>query len=179
MSNSLAAIVPLGTAYNLPFIVRNSSGVPVNADALPTYRTYDSDVANYAMSGGGGTAAFRHTFTVTGAANNGSGLIRITTSAAHNLATGQVVTISGVGGVSNANGTFVVTVITGTTFDLQGSSMSGTYTSGGTGNVTGLYYAQVAVTSGNGFGREKCFPVVVTYAISGANQSQVLYLQVV
>lgn len=69
--------------------------------------------------------------TITGVANNGSGLIRITVASTASLTTGDFKTISGVGGVPNANGSFTITVISGTTFDLQGSTFAGTYTSGG------------------------------------------------
>lgn len=68
--------------------------------------------------------------TVTGAADNGSGLIRIT-SAAHGLSTGDRITIKDVGGIGNAVGQFYVTVIGSGTFDLQDSTFTGTYTSGG------------------------------------------------
>lgn len=68
---------------------------------------------------------------VTGAANNGSGLIRITVASTASLTTGDTRTLSAVGGVPNANGTFVITVISGTTFDLVGSTFGGLYTSGG------------------------------------------------
>lgn len=71
------------------------------------------------------------TKTVSGAANNGSGLVRITTSTAHGFSTGYTVTLSGVGGVPGANGTFTIAVISTTTFDLVGSTFSGAYTSGG------------------------------------------------
>lgn len=73
-----------------------------------------------------------YSFTITGAANNGSGLIRIT-SAGHKLRTGDHVTISSVGGCVEANAAWVVTVITGNTFDCNGSTFTNTYTSGGTG----------------------------------------------
>lgn len=72
---------------------------------------------------------------VTNVASNGSGLLRVTTSTPHGLATGDYVTISGVtdSGGSGANGDWEVTVIAATTFDLGGSSSSGySYTSGGT-----------------------------------------------
>ena len=68
---------------------------------------------------------------VTGAANNGSGLIRITVASTATLATGNVKTLSAVGGVPNANGTWTITVISGTAFDLQSSTFAGVYTSGG------------------------------------------------
>jgi hypothetical protein len=68
--------------------------------------------------------------TVSGCANNGSGLIRIT-STAHGFTTGDYVTLTSVGGVSNANSRYQITRITDNTFDLDGSTFAGTYTSGG------------------------------------------------
>jgi len=63
--------------------------------------------------------------------NNGIGFIRITVSVTSGFITGQRVIIQEVGGVTNANGRWVITVINQTQFDLQGSSFVGTYTSGG------------------------------------------------
>lgn len=74
------------------------------------------------------------TIAVTGVANNGAGLIRITTASAHPFATGDHVAVYGVGGVTVANDAWAVTVIDSTHVDLQGSAFSGTYTSGG--NIT-------------------------------------------
>ena len=68
--------------------------------------------------------------TVTGAANNGSGLVRVTV-ASHTYRTGDTVVITRVGGVTGATGTFKVTRVSGTQFDLQGSTFGGAYTSGG------------------------------------------------
>lgn len=77
-------------------------------------------------------AAKRLLKTVTGAANNGSGLIRITTSpSARNLYTGNHVTITGVGGTTEANAGWFITVITANTFDLIASTFTNAYTSGG------------------------------------------------
>jgi hypothetical protein len=72
------------------------------------------------------------TVTVTNAANNGLGLIRITTGAAHGRTTGDKVFISGVTGTTEANGGWIVTVIDATTIDLQASTFTNTYVSGGT-----------------------------------------------
>src|SRR5581483_11551895 len=58
---------------------------------------------------------------VTGAANNGSGAIRIAVATTASLASGQIRTLSGVGGTTEANGTWAITVIDATHFDLQGS----------------------------------------------------------
>jgi hypothetical protein len=68
--------------------------------------------------------------TITGAANNGSGLIRITATG-HTFATGDKIAVYGVGGTTEANGAWTITVITANTFDLQGSTFSNAYTSGG------------------------------------------------
>lgn len=68
---------------------------------------------------------------ISGAANNGSGLIRLTVASTSGWTTGDSKTISAVGGVTNANGTFLITVIDGTHIDLQGSTFAGVYTSGG------------------------------------------------
>ena len=71
------------------------------------------------------------TVAVTGAADNGSGLIRITATA-HGLLDDWLVTIASVGGTTEANGDWRVTVVDADTIDLQGSTFSNTYTSGGT-----------------------------------------------
>lgn len=76
-------------------------------------------------------AAFNvSTFTITAATNTPT--INITTSAAHGLINGDIVTINGVLGNTNANGTHIVDNITPTTFDLLGISGNGAYLSGGT-----------------------------------------------
>jgi hypothetical protein len=73
---------------------------------------------------------------VTGAASNGGpNLIRITVAntdaAPFPIVTGEYRTLSAVGGVAAATGTWQVTRISGTTFDLVGSAFAGSYTSGG------------------------------------------------
>lgn len=78
--------------------------------------------------------------TITGAANNGSGLIRITATG-HGFATSDRISVYGVGGTTEANGVWTITVITADTFDLQSSTFSNAYTSGGTATNRGLYYA--------------------------------------
>ena len=63
--------------------------------------------------------------------NNGIGFIRVTVSVTSGFKTGQRVIIQEVGGVTNANGRWTITVINQTQFDLQGSSFVGTYSGGG------------------------------------------------
>lgn len=79
--------------------------------------------------------------TITNVTNNGVGLIRITTAIAAQYETGMRFTISGVVGVPNANGSFAITRISNTQFDLQGSTFAGAYTSDGTAyrNIHQLY----------------------------------------
>jgi hypothetical protein len=69
---------------------------------------------------------------VTGAANNGSGLIRLTVDSTSTFTTNDEGSVSSVGGTTEADGTWLVTVISGTTMDLQGSTFTNTYTNGGT-----------------------------------------------
>lgn len=73
--------------------------------------------------------------TVSGATN--ATPIVITTSAAHGLATGQIVGISGVLGNTAANGQFAITVTGANTFSLTSSVGNGVYSSGGLITVPG------------------------------------------
>jgi len=74
---------------------------------------------------------------VTAVVNNGSGLLRVTCSAAHNLTTGMRVDIaSATTAGMTLNGQWVVTVIDSTTIDLQSSTFAGSWTSGGTVTMT-------------------------------------------
>lgn len=72
---------------------------------------------------------------ITGAADNGSGLIRITATS-HGYETGNTVSITGVGGTVEANALWTITVVTDNTFDLVGSTFTNAYTSGGTVTAT-------------------------------------------
>lgn len=69
-------------------------------------------------------------------ANNGGGLIRVTTASPHNYTTGDEVLIQGVGGTTEANGIWIATVINSTTIDLNNSVFVNAYTSGGTVEIT-------------------------------------------
>lgn len=69
--------------------------------------------------------------TVTNAANNGSGLIRLTLATTNGMITSQTVTVRDVGGVTSANGDWTITVINKTQIDLQNSTFSGSYSSDG------------------------------------------------
>jgi hypothetical protein len=58
--------------------------------------------------------------------------IVVTTPQAHNLTTNERVELTSVGGNTAANGEWIVTVLSPTTFSLNGSVGNGAYTSGGT-----------------------------------------------
>jgi len=78
---------------------------------------------------GGG---FPATVAITGTADNGAGLVRITTTAAHGLVTGNVSQILAVTGTIEANGVWLVTRIDDYNFDLVGSAFASAWISGGT-----------------------------------------------
>jgi hypothetical protein len=91
--------------------------------------------------------ALADTLPVTGAVDNGSGLIRLTVTG-HTLLTGDVVPVMNVGGVLNATGIFTVTVFDANHVDLQNSVFVGTYTSGGT--INRLLHITGAADNGSG-----------------------------
>lgn len=161
--------VNLGDTLAISVLVA-SSGVPTNADALPTYRVYDDDSVVIT-----GTSALNDTGNVTGATNASPIVI---TSANHGLNTGTRVTVASVGGNTAANGTFVVTRIDANTFSLQGSTGNGSYTSGGTWQTTGLYRISFTASSGNGFVAGKPYSILVSYALSSTQQAQLMTFQV-
>lgn len=68
---------------------------------------------------------------VSGATNNGSGLIRLTVGSTTGLTSGQQLAVTGVKGTTEANGTWTINVIDSTHIDLVASTFTNTYTSGG------------------------------------------------
>lgn len=72
------------------------------------------------------------TIKISGAADNGSGLIRITTASDHTFVSGTRLTLAGIIGTTEANGTWPITVLDELHFDLQGSAFVHAYVSGGT-----------------------------------------------
>jgi len=81
------------------------------------------------------TAVSRKQISVTGMANNGSGLIRVTFSGRHGQRTGQQMYILGTVGTTEANGLWTVTVVSTTQLDLDGSTFTNAWVSGGTGYI--------------------------------------------
>lgn len=68
---------------------------------------------------------------ISNAENNGSGLIRLTLNTTNGMITGQRVTIGDVVGTTEANGNWSVTVVNETQIDLDGSTFTSAYSSGG------------------------------------------------
>jgi hypothetical protein len=105
------------------------------------------------------TVPAQHRYTigvnVSGAADNGSGKVRITTAGTHYLATGDVAVIASVGGTTEANGIQTVTRIDSTHFDIPAVAFANVYTSGGV--VGGQAYSHSIYSDDNG----------VTWALGG------------
>lgn len=76
----------------------------------------DCDIVN-----AGGSYVDTTILTIASIADNGDNLIRVTTAAAHGLTTGDQIRQTRCG---SANGTFIVTVISSTVYDCQGSSFA-------------------------------------------------------
>lgn len=68
---------------------------------------------------------------ITAVTDNGSGAIRLTIGITSGFITGQRVIVNNVGGVTDANGDWTITVVSNTEIDLNQSTFSGSYTSGG------------------------------------------------
>lgn len=155
-----------GTIKGCAQAKNTSTGAPVNADALPTFRTYGDSGS---LSGAAGTTTFKDSGSITGATNTNPIVI---TSVAHGLTNGTRVTITGVGGNTNANTTATVANKTADTFELSGVAGNSNYTTGGTWNVTGLYQVSIDATGGNGFEAGKTYTVLVQWAVSSTNQAE-------
>lgn len=70
--------------------------------------------------------------TITGAADSGSGEVRLTVASTATFTTGESKTVSDVTGTTEANGTWTITVVDGTHIDLDGSTFANAWVSGGT-----------------------------------------------
>jgi hypothetical protein len=80
----------------------------------------------------GGTVRQRVAYgAIVGTANNGSGVIRITTNQPHRLVTGDKAQVTGVLGTIEANEVWVVDYVDATHLDLRGSVFTNAWTGGG------------------------------------------------
>jgi hypothetical protein len=112
------------------------SGVSGNTAANGTFTITKVDNDRFSLNGSTGNGAYTGggtwvlTDTITGATGAGVSPIVIT-SANHGLSTGARVTITGVGGNTNANGTFTITRVDNDKFSLNGTTGNGAYSGGG------------------------------------------------
>jgi hypothetical protein len=113
------------------FTPGNTVIVPIKV----TWSAQDQNEQNFYLAGlNDVTGAVEWTSAVTGSitgATNASPIV-ITTASTSGLATGESVTLGGVNGNTAANGSFTITVLNSTQFQLNGSTGNGAYTSGGT-----------------------------------------------
>lgn len=123
---TLAAQVPPITLTNGPIVSAVTSANPTTGEVTTTIASSSpaSSVLGEAVTPG--CAQLEVT-------NAGGTPIVITTAAPHNLLTGYVATVADVGGNTNANVTSTVTVLSPTTFELDGTTSGpSSYTTGGT-----------------------------------------------
>lgn len=151
-----------GAASTLPFQLRGNSNEPVEPDAAPTWRVFG---ANGQVASGTGSASSFESGSITGATNAAPIVI---TSAAHQVVTGQNVTVASVAGNTAANGQFIATYVGVNTFSLAGSTGNGVYTSGGTWKTTGLYKVALSGAVLNSLEAGKTYTVVLTFTLSAA-----------
>lgn len=147
---SAALEYPINTLTPIRFAGQNSVSIPAGNQVLSDPLPIDVLAAASAwvrvtVPAGGATPCGYTAVYVSGGANGSSSdsvgayiygasnasPIVVTTTSAHNLTTGNSVTIAGCGGNTAANGTWTVTTLTSTTFSLNSSTGNGTYTSGG------------------------------------------------
>ena len=91
-------------------------------------------VSSTATNGAGGIIVgpdHPNVLSVIGVAQNSPKATIVVTTTAHELVTGDIVAVAGVGGVTGANGSWSVRVLSDTTFELVGSTFAGSFTSGG------------------------------------------------
>lgn len=151
--------VALGSQFKGVIVTRTDAAVPTDSTGLPAYRVYGSAL----MANGTGSLALKDSGNVTGATNASPIVIA---SAGHGLSTGTRVTVASVGGNTAANGTFQITAVDSNSFSLDGSTGNGSYTSGGSWHVSGLYDFTFTPTGGNGFVQDQTYTVLVTATVS-------------
>lgn len=127
-----------------------STGTNQYTVSLPTDSSAAGWVDGEVIQASIGNASTSSSISISGAANNGSGLIRLTVPSSATLSTSQQVYVSGVSGTIEANGVQTVTVIDATHIDLQGSTFTNTYQSS-SGGLNVLTLTVTGKTGGTKF----------------------------
>jgi len=130
--------IPEGSTAFYRASLTDEDGVRINSSDIDSITLTLYDVASNAIinsrdaqdvnGANGGTYAFSNA-SITDASNADPIVI---TSNAHGLSSKDVVNVSGVLGIPNANGSFPITKVDANSFSLDRSAANGTYTSGGT-----------------------------------------------
>jgi hypothetical protein len=114
------------------------TGIPIPGNTLRITENDDNRVTQQTGAPNGslnelpGTDPNAVTYrTISNAIGNGSGRIRLTVNTTSGMITGQNVTIGDVVGTTEANGNWTITVINLTTVDLDNSTFTNAYSSGG------------------------------------------------
>lgn len=119
---------------NLPITLGSNAAIGVAAatDTLTITQPITDNGSDYRVTkvGPGIVQYSAHSGVITNTTGNGVSPI-VVTSNAHGLKTGQQVIISGVGGNTNANSTFTITVVHPNEFSLNGATGNGAYGGGG------------------------------------------------
>jgi hypothetical protein len=127
---SATAFYTASSAFILAVVLRSGSGAPEGFN--PSVVTDLSLLAQHPFA-----APFAGQMTVSAAANNGSGAIRLTVNSTANCSSGNTVTVSGLTVCTEANATWAVTVVDGTHIDLRGSAIVHTGSDSGTAYLLG------------------------------------------
>lgn len=159
MKTGYAGLVTLNATIDKVVVSVDGSDVPLDADALPTYRIYGP--AGVLETG---SVSYKDTGSITGATN---ATPTVVTSVGHGLTTGTKITISGILGNTGANGTYVITKLTSNTFSIAVDTSGGSaYTSGGVWHVTGVYDIALSPTTGKNYASGGVYNVFVYAAYS-------------
>jgi len=121
---------------------------PVEASSISDISFTDTTIKSIVDNGTGrltGNVDSAWTGTISGCADNGSGLIRVTDNS-HPYSTSDEINISAIVGTVEANSSFAnptwkITKIGANTYDLQGSTYANGYTSGGTSSLNTIIYS--------------------------------------
>ena len=148
-----------------------STGVPTEPSANPTYRIYGPS----GLVATGSLSTKKESASITGATNATPIVI---TSVGHGLQTGMRVTVASVGGNTAANGTWNITVVNADTFSLDTSVGNGSYTSGGTWSVAGLFDISITPTDAGGYDTGS-FVIHVTDTVSSVTKTKTYSFEVV
>lgn len=161
--SGFVGFVQLASTIDAVIVAKNSSQVPTDADALPSYRIYG--LSGFMNSG---SLAFKDTGTITNAPPANP---TVYTSVGHNLTVGTKVNVSGIGGNVAANTTGDITAVTSNTFTIAvDSSASGAYTSGGSWHAVGVYDFSFTPTIGANYASGQIYSVYVFGKFSSVTQ---------